>query len=655
MSEGDTTQEEGAPATNPGPGLRSHLAFALAALAVALVHLALMWHYIPPELVLSEDPIARGDLSVHLAQAKRVFEGMVEAGETWAYDVSLLAGFPTGTIFDADNKAWALWTYVGVRKLGWSLGAAWNSFLVLAHLLVPVVVFAAARLLRFTRWPALVAAAGASAFWFFDSFVHWCWWIGMVEYDFAGYLFLLPLGLFYRFVEERRVWQAVASGLSLGLCLLVHPYTFFMLAPPMIFLWLRDARELEGKHHAMVVGVALFAIAVNLWWLRVAFDFWHYILDSAYYGQAGLDFLVADFFGTLLDPETSGFISVRTGFRLLFVAAAGVQLWRWRKQEDRRFGLFAVALGSYALLSYCGSYLSLTAQIQPYRFVVSLGFLAAMPAAELAVRGFESLRAGEWSGREKVLAGVLAVPALQHLGADVVYFMPELQPRLETLSNGETPGITGTGFAFHATLRYGEAVQDRLVCDWIDAHDDGQGRVLVENAPLGDELAWRTDAQVLGGFTVRNLQHSYSNFYRRYPDGVLEDQAALADYFETYAVRYVVVTRPDAYLGEPNPMLELVANFGWHRIFRVKEGAVAVNLVAEGGGRVEARTNHLKVRGSDPEADVVLRFHWLESLVCEPECSIEREPIDEVDVVGFIRVPAPHPADFEISNSYEMP
>ena len=42
----------------------------------------------------------------------------------------------------------------------------------------------------------------------------------------------------------------------------------------------------------------------------------------------------------------------------------------------------------------------------------------------------------------------------------------------------------------------------------------------------------------------------------------------------------------------------------------------------------------------------------MEMLACGPDCRIEREPIDDVDGVGFIRVPAPHPVDFEIRNVY---
>lgn len=50
----------------------------------------------------------------------------------------------------------------------------------------------------------------------------------------------------------------------------------------------------------------------------------------------------------------------------------------------------------------------------------------------------------------------------------------------------------------------------------------------------------------------------------------------------------------------------------------------------------------------------MLRFHWDEHLVCEPGCRVAREEIDVFDTVGFVRVPAPHPADLTIRNAYEV-
>ncbi len=631
-----------------GNSKAASLKFGAAALLVYALHLLVLRFFLPVELALGDEAISGGDMSTHLAQTKRVLEGIEGWGQTWVYDVQLLAGFPNGTIFDADNKGWELWTWLGMR-LGLPFEQAANSFLVAAHLLGPPVVFAGARLVRVERWPALVAAALASLFWFFDSFMHWCWYIGMIEYVFAGYLCLIPLGLFYRFVTEQRVWQAVASGVILGATLTVHPYVFVILAAPMIWLWLRNRRQLSRRSHALVVGVAVVAIVMNLWWLLVAFRFWHHIMDSAYFGQTDLRFLVADLFSTLLDTETSGVVGTRAGFRLLMLVAAAIQVRRWWQSGDLRGGLFTVTLATLLVLTYTGSYLDVIAQIQPYRFVVPTGFFAAIPAGVLFVELVGELRRGEIERKGKALALVLVIPAFQQLAADVLYFMPELQPKPGRLFNGEPAMLAGSGYLPHTTLRHANSQGDRALVEWVREHEDGRGRWLVEWPPLADEISWKTDAQVIGGLPFLNLEHSWANLYRRHPDGVVEPEE-LRTYLETYAISWVVISFPNAWFNrEPNPWLDKVAKIGGHHIYRTK---LAVNLVARGGGKVVASTNHVRVTGSKPEVDSVLRYHWMETLVCRPDCTIERVEIDGVDPIGFIRVPAPHPADYEIINGY---
>jgi hypothetical protein len=76
-----------------------------------------------------------------------------EFGRAWAYDPNLLAGHPTGLIFDVDNKLHFGWTSTLVR-LGVPLPVAFNLFALLACALAPVSLWLAARLLRVERWRA---------------------------------------------------------------------------------------------------------------------------------------------------------------------------------------------------------------------------------------------------------------------------------------------------------------------------------------------------------------------------------------------------------------------------------------------------------------------------------------------------------------------
>ncbi len=636
------------------PGWCSHLGFALAALLLMGAHFWLLLYFIEPAIIFGREPMYLLDFDTHIAQAWRVLEGLEGWGKSWVYDPQLLAGQPAGVIFDADNKGWELWTYA-LWRLGLPRGLAFNSFALLAHALVAPTVYAAARLFGVTRWPALATATAASTLWFFDSFAHWCWVVGMVSYSFAAYLSLIPLALFYRLLRQWRWRQGVGVALTLATCLLIHPYSFFILAFPMVALYGAAFRGLDLRRHLAIWAIALFAIAANGYWLIVAFQYWHYILDSAYFGQSGVEFLLADIAALLLDPKTSGFVGTRTGARMLVMAAGVGGLLIWRRARDPRLLPFGVAMIAMFTLSYFGSYSHVIAQIQPYRHVLPLMFLALIPAGGLLDFVVVARRRAREAGRSRrltpgaVLAGVLLLPVIQNQTRDVIYFMRDWIPDVAPLPDGDPALLQATGFVLHPDYRWRSLmIETRDIEQWVREHDDGQGRFLVEFPHLGDHLAWSTDAQILGGFRLRNLQHSSANLFRRDPYGSVSKEEFSA-YLERYAVQWVIVFRDSPLWSEwRRDELDRIRTIGLHTIYRARK---PVNLIAAGGGRVEADTNVLTVTGSDPDEDVVLRYHWLETLICEPSCAIEREPI-EGDPVGFIRVPAPHPRDFTIVNGY---
>jgi len=622
------------------------LAWALAAALVFLGPVGLLAYFGGARL-LADTPQSGFDFDTHVSQVWRVLEGLQGWGRPWIYDVQHLAGYPNGTIFDADNKGWEIFTWALV-SLGVPQGRAFNLFVVAAHLGVAPVVYASARLFRLRRGTSLLAAGMAVLYWYFDSWNHWEWFVGMVAYAIAGYLFLLPLAAFWRWTEERRWWQAGVCAVSMGAAHLVHPYTFFILVGPMAALYLRSARTLARREHAVVWGIAAFTVAVNGWWLWNALRFWHYILDSSMFGHTTLESLAWDVLGLVGDPAAQGVVGNRTGFRLLLLAGGIVGVVAWWRRADARALPFAVGLAVLLVLTYLGGY-TFFANVQPHRHVGPTGFLAVIPAAgvvELATRERLWARVSRpgWA-----LVIVLAVPAVQHLARDVLYFTARSLPPPKKLLDGQQVWYTMLGYGPHGDFSYADWNHDELAA-WVRAHDDGTARFLVENWHVGEQLTWKTDAQILGGFIWRNMEHSWANFFRRKPQGIASP-GELRRYLQTYGVRWVIIATPpeQAPWWDRSPELEKVANVGHFRIYRTKVG---VSLLAEGRGKVEASANRILVTGSDPGRDVVLRFHWMEMLACGPDCRIVREEIDEVDGVGFIRVPAPHPMDFEIRNVY---
>jgi hypothetical protein len=634
----------------------SSLSFALCAGALVLLHLVLANHFLSFASVFSAEPFTGDDYDTHIGQAYRVIEGLERYGKSWVYDVQLLAGQPEGTIFDADNKGWAMWTYV-LYRLGMAKGMAFNTYVLLAHLGAPLAGFIAARWLSIGRFASLLAALLCSLLWFFDSFTHWAWWIGMVAYASASYFTLLPLACFYRFTCERKLRHAIGSALLLGVAHLNHPYSFFVLAPALGASYLAQARTFSRRDHVCVLAIAAFTLAMNGFWLHAAFIHWHYILDSAYFGQTGFAYLVADFFGILLNPSDSGVIGTRAAFRFACMGLALCALIAFRKQRDPRLPLFAATLSFLFVLAYMGAYVPHAGQIQPYRHVIPLGFVSALAGAAFVEHAARSGAFAALAGSPTLLSItlVLALLGVQLLGRDALYFVPEAMKPVDPLIDGSTSPIAEHGYGrFHPELAHvsyrtprGRLFEmgARNVVKWFEKNVALGERVLVDAPSFGERLAWRGKVEVLGGFRERNIGHAYANFFRLYPAPV--EQRKVQAYLSTYAVRWVLLhhARPDL---EESPFLERLPDVEGRRIFRSR---VNTNKVLSGGGRVRGSTNKIEVWGSDDKRDVTLSYHFHEALGCQPACRVERAA-NAISRVGFIRVPAPHPADFVIWNRY---
>lgn len=626
---------------------RGRLGLVLAWVVVLGLQVGLL-AYFGGSVLLESKPVAGLDFDTHIAQVWRVLEGLEGWGKSWVYDVQHLAGYPNGTIFDADNKGWEIWTWVLV-SMGMEPGLAFNTFVLACHLSLVPIVYASARLFRLGPWASLGAAALAVGYWNFDSWAHWCWYVGMVAYGFASFATLLPLALMYRWLEERKTWQGVAMVVTLGACHLLHPYSFLILAVPMIGLYVRAIRRgrLDRAGHLWVVGAAVFTLGLNAYWLSVAFSFWHYILDSSLFAETGIISLPFDVFALLRDPASTGIVAKRTAWRMLMMIAAVATVVLWRRRGDDRALPFGLSLGTLAAFAYLGGHTFLN-QVQPYRHVFPLGFVSAIATAALVEFAVRERLWRSWPGSARVATGLLCVPLVLYLAQDVLYFMARSLPKVNPLPHGERIGLSALGHAPHSDYSYGDGHAEQLAA-FVREHDDGSSRWLVEGWSWGEQLTWKTDAQVIGGFIWRNLQHSWSNFFRQRPQGVSRP-AELEAYARRYAVGWVVISTPRtrAPWWDASPVLELVKELGPFRIYRTR---IEPRLIEEGPGEVRAQTNRIEVTGTDPNREVVLRYHWLETLVCEPDCRIGRKKVEH-DPVGFIVVPAPHPEDFVIANQY---
>jgi hypothetical protein len=618
---------------------------------VAALHVALTLRFEPLAVIFGPEPITTLDYETHYQQNLRAAQAFDESGRLWSYNPHLLAGQLSGTIFDADNKLYEVFT-IALGIVGIPLHTGHNLFVLLAHLLVGPILYSAARLFGLDRGASTLVLGLGSACWFFDSFAHFLWWVGMVSYGFASVLALLPVALFYRWLTDRRPLHLVLMGALLGLIHTLHPYSFFVLVVPMGFLYVRARSRLSWQEHLAVAGCAVFAIVCNLWWLAVAFRFWHYILDSAFFMDVTASILVFDYLGLLKEPSQTGVVAVRSAFRFLALFGGLFGLLMWRRERDERFELFAVTLGTLLCAAYLGGYLAPLRQIQPYRFSLPATFFAVIPAAAFLMAAVREWRETQLP-RLVVAFGLLAIlVVVPRFARDMIYFLPEAVPR-HTRPLPAPPGNINGGAGF-GTIVWPEPFDfshspigphEQWVTQFVHDQDDQSGRWLVEWWALGEHLAWATDAQILGGFREFNLAHSDANWFRRHPDGAGPEPEALERYFEQYNVKWVVVSNPVPALESRTDLLKLETTIFGTRFYRTR--VASSYFVGGGPGEVTASLDRIEVRGSRG-GDLVLRYHYLETLQCRPGCSLYRAETPG-DRVGFIGV-RDAPPDFIIEN-----
>lgn len=607
------------------------------ALTIAL-HLALCGYFAPPRVLFSKEPVVIADYALHFYQVDRAVSAFRGWGKLWAWDPLVLAGQPAGVAEDLTSKGTELFV-IGLRALGVDSGFSINLFTALGFVLLPAAAWAAARLFDLPRRTALWVVVLWVLLWFFDSFLHWSWWIGMITWSIAAYGGVVLLGLVHRAFESRRaIWYLPIAVLAPALAL-IHPFIAFTLVVPGVALYARAFRRLPKTHHAWLgLGVSG-AAATALVWIGPALRFRHWVETADTFFNATAEYFLFDFFDMLRNSDHTG-APVRTIVRSLCFVAGGIVLWRWHRAGDRRALPLASMVIWGVLMAYLGGYSNLSRQTQPYRQIAPAMLAAALPAAVLLRESFSLgwLRSLDASAR--ALLGLGLVLIVPRFILTVVYYFPDLVPVPVVnpmLQNEPKQWGTRLASANHAA---------RDVRVWLEKNHAGRGRVVIQHWVLAEYLAAATRLPLLGGIEQRNIQQGDAHLFRRAKDGGLPT-AELRQYFETYAVGWVVIVGPRIGLESQYELLELVATVADHRIYRTR---AEPSWFLRGTGRVvEQGLNRVTVEEASG-GDVVLRFHWLESLACRPGCRVERFAVTG-DRVGFIRIPSP-PAAFEIYNAY---
>ncbi|HEY0138238.1 MAG TPA: hypothetical protein VGB85_29340 [Nannocystis sp.] len=604
------------------------------------LHILLLAYALPIGVILGDSPLGGPDYQTHFQHTHTLLQVQAEFGRAWAYDPNLLAGHPTGLIFDVDNKLHFGWTSMLVR-LGVPLPTAFNLFAWLACALAPVSLWLAARLLRMEVGARALAFGLGVLVWSFDPTARFCWAGGMISFAFAAHVSTVVIAVMHRLLADGGRRLAVALLVLLPLVLRMHVWSFAILVVPLTGMYLRAWRQIPARRHAVVWGAALLGLLVNLDWLLPALAHRDLIVPSARLGQATPPYLLFDYLELLVDPLRTGFVMQRTLLRALVVIAAVGTLWSWRGDARRFTGGLTLAwlLG----LTYAGALVPGVQATEPYRFAVPLVLWATVLAGTWLLRAVEGLRGLQGAARGAVLGLlILVLPRLYH----------QLMPYLTMLSPGPAP--TGHAARSLPSARLeGVPADFEAVATWLEGQPRG-GRVLVQYHPLGEYLRWASDWPVLGGFYDRRMIFQDANLFYfaagddRYRDG-------LAAYLERYNVSHLVMTYP--YVAEVERRTDLFEpagiQGGVHRVYTVRKRG---SYFVEGVGEVQAGLNRIAVRAARPAPGsqaLTLRFHYMDELRCAPGCRVERAEV-EGDTAGFVRVVGEPvlPAEFVVSLEY---
>ncbi|HEX4338978.1 MAG TPA: hypothetical protein VH062_23890 [Polyangiaceae bacterium] len=616
------------------------------ALAAAL-HAVLLGYFFPFRLFASKLPVLEYDYALHAYQVDRALTAFESHHRLWSYDPLMLAGQPAGVVEDLTSKSLEAFV-IGAHALGVSPWVAFDAYVLLVHVgLLPAAWFAA-RLFGLDRLAAAWTVLFWVLCWHFDSFSHWCWYIGMISWALASYLVVLVVAVFHRALTDHRP-RLYAGVAALGaLAVFVHPFAVLTLAVPLAALYASAFRRLAAWEHCALAVTGALAASTSLVWLGPALRFRHYIGPVDAFLWPSASYALSDWLGLLRDLAMTG-EPVRTSLRTaLFVLAAAGLLELRRRRDARVLPLSALIIVSVAL-AYLSGYSSLLRQTQPYRHIAPATLTAALVAAGTVTELFRARAPLNQGARTAlVLAALAAVPELARTAAG---YLPALLPTHEHARTAFRPGPFASGSSEEREpLFMGHSPPPEeyaRVARSVSAITGDHGRVASLDWVLGEYLATFAHLATLGGIAERNVPHVAAHPLRHDLSAHVFGEDPVSAYLFEYAVA-AVVTRNDAPAFDTRiDLLEKVESVGPFSVYRVRSPS---SYVSEGRGRLIAQeSNSLRVEAAS-ETPLVLRFHFMESLKCRPDCAIFRAPAER-DPVGFIGV-RNAPRAFEIYNAY---
>ena len=485
----------------------------------------------------------------------------------------------------------------------------------------------------------------------------------MISWATVAYLALPIWALFYRMLKDHSSRFLFPLLVLLPLSLLVHVWAFGILAVPMIGLYLQQRHRLIVKDHLRVWGLAAAGILVNLYWLYPALQHFYLFSPSGQVGQTNPLYILSDYLEIIVDPQKTGYVMPFTLWRFVAAVAALLALVDWRKRKDERFFYAALSLSWLFGMTYCAALVPWLRETEPFRFVMPFEMMAALVGADWLAETVCVSTLRSWPRTARVVVVALLVLVVPRGIAPVLHFIPGLRPSaplppmmVDPTDPEEKRVKFSTGFQVFPRpggwrlLPVDESSMG--LAEFIREQCTEPGRILVQKWEVGEFLYWATGKPVIGGFPDRRLIHEAANLVRRPTDKRYWGHQ-FSDYLERYNIRYLVVTTPIPILEQRDDVLEVIKRVGGHRVYRTRHEG---DFFQRGSGSVKAGLNRIEVSQAEPHPGteaVTLRFHFMSTLRCRPDCSVSQAPVAD-DPVGFITVTGNSelPREFVVEHIY---
>ncbi len=563
---------------------------------IALAYLlpALIWHgagiacFVNWNDVWHNPPIHYTDYAVHYADVVAVGH-FLSTGHLWGYDPFFQAGFPNGTLFDVDNKAIELVSWL-LQCTGIPLDRAFNVVILTLIAIAPFTIYLAARTIGLAASTAGLAQIMALTFWYGDPVVRWMWQGGTVAFAAASAGSLAVAAGFWQWAtwsERRRSGALLWFGVG-PLLFWIHPWAFFTLGMLLSVGTLVAWRWWTWRMRIVPLLWTGWVLLVNWPWLSLVFRFLFSKTRSNQFLQGGMAELFKDA------------LSLSMLLRLAVLGMAACGLWRWRQAQNTWWLPVAASVIALILLAYTGVYLR-AGDIQPYRFLMPALLLATLPAADLVRRVWVR-------SPRNALIWLLVIGAVGAVPLD------RARPR-----ELRQPDGTPTDYLS------GPQPAEQAVCGDLRDLDLQSGRVLVNDWRLGAFLPACSGAQIIGGqFLWVWTTYGYTNAGL---DDVLGrpvrqlDRDELAAILLRYNVRWMVINT-----GLPTSMYTfkdwqrdhpgLLTPRAAHGVFTIYAVQQPASWFIAGDGAVAATYNRLEVRNVSA-GGLVLKYHWVDTLRTE--------------------------------------